>query len=145
MREFFGRLSTANKIGVIGAFIGYLVGMGAVFAVDPVAGLVIFAGTTILVIFCVWFFLGREFTRSRVLKSGEEAEATILEVRSTGVTINEVYPQIELLLEVRPRQGDTFKVKTKCLIDQVEIPGYQPGDVIAVTIDPRNKKRVAVG
>jgi len=56
-----------------------------------------------------------------------------------------VYPQIELLLEVHPRDGEPYQVKTKCLIDQADIPRYQPGNVIAVTIDRRNRKRVAVG
>lgn len=145
MREFFGRLSAANKVGVIGAFMGYLVGMGVIVAVKPVDGLVIFAGSSMLVVFCVWFFFGREFRRSRVLKEGEAAEATILSVRSTGVTINEVYPEIELLLEVRPAQGAPYQVKTKLLVDQVDIPGYQPGNVIAVTVDRKNKRKVAVG
>lgn len=90
MREFWGMLSAVNKVGVIGAFMGYLAGMGVIIAVKPVDGLVIFAGSGMLFAFCVWFFFGREFRRARVLKEGEAAEANILSVRSTGVTINEV-------------------------------------------------------
>lgn len=145
MREFFGRLSTVNKVGVIGAFLGYLVGMAAVFAVDRVAGLVVSAASVMIIVFCVWFFFGREFRNSRILKSGVEGEATVLGVRSTGVTINEVYPEIELLLEVQPGEGRPYRVKTKCLVDQVDVPGYRPGTVVPVTIDPKNRKRVAVG
>lgn len=145
MREFWGRLSTINKIGLIGALIGFLVGMGAVIAVDWVAGLVITAACILLVAFCVWFFFGSEFRRSRILREGEEAQATILSVRSTGKTINEVYPEIELGLEVQPPGGEPYKVKTRALIDQVDIPSYQPGNVIAVTIDRRNRKKVAAG
>jgi hypothetical protein len=145
MRELFKKLSTINKIGLIGALIGFLAGMAVIIIAKPVDGLVITAVSTILVLFCFWFFFGREVRRSKILRRGEEAEATILEVRSTGMTINMVYPQIELLLEVHPRDGEPYQVKTKCLIDQADIPGYQPGNVIAVTIDPKNRKRVAVG
>jgi len=76
--------------------------MAAVIIVNPLPGIVIVAVSLAIVFFCFWFFFGREIRRSKILESGEQADATILEVRSTGVTINEVYPQIELLLEVRP-------------------------------------------
>jgi hypothetical protein len=34
---------------------------------------------------------------------------------------------------------------SRLMVDQVDIPTYQPGNVIAVTIDRMNKKKVAVG
>lgn len=133
-----------NKIGLIGALLGFAAGMAAVIVVNPVTGLLIVAVSLAITIFCFWFFFGRELRRSRILKSGEQAEATILEVRSTGVTINEVYPQIELLLEVRSVGREPYRVKTRCLIDQVDIPTFQPGNTIAVTIDRKDRKKVAV-
>jgi len=84
VRDLYNRLGTVNKVGLFGAFIGFSVGMAAVIIVDPLRGSVIVAVSIALVIFCFWFFFGREVTRSRILKSGEPAEATILEVRSTG-------------------------------------------------------------
>jgi hypothetical protein len=144
VRDLYNRLGTVNKVGLFGAFIGFSVGMAAVIIVDPLRGSVIVAVSIALVIFCFWFFFGREVTRSRILKSGEPAEATILEVRSTGKTINEVYPEIELLLEVQPREGEPYRAKARCLIDQVGIPAFQPGNRIAVTIDPKHRKKIAV-
>ena len=117
MRDLYNRLGTVNKIGLAGVFIGFSVGMAAVIIANPRTGSIIVAVSIALVIFCFWFFFGREVTRSRILKSGEPAEATILEVRSTGVTINEVYPEIELLLEVQPGDGEPSRAKARCLID----------------------------
>ncbi len=145
MREFWGRLSTVNKVGVAGGLLGYLVGIAAVFAVDVVAGAVTFSACTLLIVLCVWFFFGREFASSRIRLEGTPAEATVLSIRSTGKTINEVYPEIELQLEVRPSEGQPYRAKARTLIDQVDFSSYQPGDVIPVTVDPRNKKRIAVG
>ena len=144
MREMFGRLSTVNKVGLIGAFVGYAIGMAAVIIADPVAGIIITVASTALVIFCLWFFFGREVSGNRIRATGVPAEATILSVRSTGKTINEVYPEIELQLEVRPGDGEPYRTKTRCLVDQVEIPSFQPGNVIGVMVDSKHRKKVAV-
>ena len=144
MRELWGRLSTVNKVGLIGAFVGYAIGMAAVTIADPVAGIIITIASTTLVIFCLWFFFGREVSGNRIRATGVPAEATILSVRSTGKTINEVYPEIELQLEVRPGDGEPYQARTRCLVDQVEIPGFQPGNVIAVMVDSKHRKKVAV-
>jgi hypothetical protein len=145
MKELWNRLSTVNKVGLIGAMIGFAVGMAAVIIVDRLTGVIIVAVCFALTIFCFWFFFGREVRSGRIRREGVPAQATILEVRSTGVVINEVYTQIELILEATPRDGEPYQVKTKCLIDQAAIPSYQPGNVISVTVDRKNKKEVAVG
>jgi hypothetical protein len=146
MRGLWNRLGTANKVGLIGAMLGFTAGLVVVVVVRPVAGLVIAAFSIGLTAFCFWFFFGREARRSRILTSGgEKAKATILEVRSTGVTVNEVYPQIELLLEIHPENADSYQVKNTCLIDQVDIPSFQPGDTITVVVDPKDRTQVAVG
>jgi hypothetical protein len=145
MKEFWDRLSTVAKVGLIGALLGYTVGMAAVVIAARLEGLVVVALCTALVVFCFWFFFGREFRSSRIRREGLPARATILEVRSTGIVINNVYPQIELLLEVQPEDGKPYRARTKCLIDQADIPTYQPGNVIEVTVDRKNRKKIAVG
>ncbi len=144
MRELWSRFSTPAKVGAFGALVGYTIGMVAVFVVSPVAGVVITILSALLIAFCLWFFFGKEVRRYRIQRTGVPARATILEVRSTGIKVNVFYPQIELLLEVQPENGEPYRVKTRCLIDQVDIPVYQPGNVIDVTVDPKNPKRVAV-
>jgi len=145
MKEFWGKLSLANKVGLFGALAGFLFGMAMVIVVGKVTGVILVAASVALVAFCVWFFFGREFRSNRILRDGVAAEATILKVRSTGVTIDEVYPQLELVLEVRPSQGEPYQARTRFLVDQVDMATYRPGNVISVTVDPKNKKKVAVG
>jgi hypothetical protein len=143
MRELWGRLSTVNKVGLFGALIGFLIGMGAVIIADPVTGIFIVAACVALTVFCFWFFFHADARRFKLQKSGVPATAEIIEVRSTGVTLNEVYPQVELLLEVHREGIEPYRVKTKFLIDQVDIPRYQAGNSISVMVDPGDKDKVA--
>ncbi len=77
--------------------------------------------------------------------TGEEAEARILEVTDTAVTVNERYPQIKLLLEVHPKTGEPYQVAIKTLINRMEIPQFQAGVTVPVVINPKNRKEVAIG
>jgi hypothetical protein len=49
--DLFRSFSLANRIGVIGAFLGYAVGMATVFLVDPVAGGIITGASLLLIAF----------------------------------------------------------------------------------------------
>ena len=80
-----------------------------------------------------------------ILKRGEPAEATILEVKETGITINNNYPIAKLVLEVHPPDGEPYRTEAKCMMDRFDIPAFQPGMVVQVTVDPKNRKKVAVG
>lgn len=144
MRELWNRFSLPAKIGAVGALLGFAAGMFAVFIVDVVAGLIITTLCVALLAFCLWFFFGSTVQRFNIIKRGEPAEATILEVHETGITINNNYPMAKLVLEVHPPDGEPFVTKAKCLMNRFDIPAYQPGMVVPVSIDPRNRKRVAV-
>lgn len=145
MRDLLNRLSTVNKVGLVGAMLGFTAGMVVILVADPWPGVLVVAGAVALAVFCFWFFFHREYRHARILRSGLPARASILEVRSTGVTINEVYPEIELLLEVRPEGSEPYQVRTTCLMDQVDMASFRPGDVIDVTVDAKDKHKVAVG
>ncbi len=101
------------------------------------------------VLFAVFYYalkwtLGPEVARRRLLESGEPAEATILQVTDTGVTMNNIYPVVKVLLEVRPQGRPPYQVETRMTVNRVDIPQVQPGTVVPVKIDPRSQKRVAV-
>lgn len=76
-------------------------------------------------------------------KHGVEAEATIVKVWDTGMTVNED-PVVGLLLEVRPSGGDSYQAETKALISRIDVPQFQPGNVVPVVYDPKDPKQVAV-
>jgi formate hydrogenlyase subunit 3/multisubunit Na+/H+ antiporter MnhD subunit len=52
------------------------------------------------------------------IKNGVTAQAKVLEVWDTGVSIND-NPQVGLLLEVSPPSGSPFQVKAKSLVSRL--------------------------
>ncbi|MCJ7644655.1 MAG: DUF3592 domain-containing protein [Candidatus Aminicenantes bacterium] len=76
-------------------------------------------------------------------ETGEPAEATILKIWDTGMTVNDD-PVVRFLLEVRPAGKPVYQAETKLRISRLDIPRFQPGAVMPVRIDPRNPKHVAL-
>ncbi|MCL4395013.1 MAG: hypothetical protein M1482_09470 [Chloroflexi bacterium] len=80
----------------------------------------------------------------QLLSKGVSAPAVILKVWETGVVMNEINPQIGLLLEVRPQKGAPFQAETKMFISMIQVPQFQPGVTLAVKYDPADPRKVAV-
>lgn len=76
-------------------------------------------------------------------KKGVSADATILEIWDTGISVNE-NPVVGLLLEVRPADRPAYQAKTKALVSRVHIPMVQPGLVVPVWLDPADPARVSL-
>ena len=76
-------------------------------------------------------------------KAGEPADATILQVWDTGMTLGHD-PVVGLLLQVNPREGTPFQARTKCLISRLDTSQFQPGNVVPVRFDPKDHTRVSV-
>jgi len=75
-------------------------------------------------------------------KTGQTAEATILEIRDSGITVNND-PVVDFVLEVRPEGKEAYKAKTRMRISRIEIPQFQPGALVQVNYDPNNPARVS--
>lgn len=76
--------------------------------------------------------------------SGVAAEAEVLSLWDTGITVNED-PVIGLRVEVRPAGRPPYPATIeKSLVSRLDVPWYQPGRVIPLRFDPRNPARVAV-
>lgn len=135
------------KIGLIIGLLGGLAGLAAGIWADPVSGS-IFAVIFIAIFGGVFMFVFRPifkplFESARLLKSGEPAEATILNIQDTGVTINNS-PQVKLTLEVRRRGYPKYQVDTKTIISRLQTSMYQPGMQVSVMVDPNDQNKVAV-
>ena len=158
MFGLFGRIGKIGiGCGVAAAVISFLVSLGVIIVVGITTDLPIWV-TVIMIVaillfdaafIAVFFFvfkwtLGPEMARRKLLESGEPAEATILKVTDTGVTMNNIYPVVKVLLEVRPQGRPPYQVETRMILSRVDIPQVQPGTVVPVKIDPRSQKRVAV-
>jgi hypothetical protein len=83
-----------------------------------------------------------QLSNPELLKKGQPAQAKILAVEDTGMTINEIYPAIKLTLEVYPPNGVPYQVTINQLIERMQIPLFQPGKMVPVVIDPDNREEV---
>jgi hypothetical protein len=77
------------------------------------------------------------------IKNGVDAQAKILKVWDTGMTIND-NPQIGLLLEVSPPGGSLFQVEAKTLVSRLQVANVQPGLTAEVRYDPEKPTRIRV-
>ena len=152
--------SRADKIGcLVGAIVGggfglfgivaVLMGAYKLMAKEGKAGL--FFGLLMLAILLlalsgftplIRFILWRLRTKA-LLEKGEPAVATVLEKSDTGWTVNTQY-QVELLLEVKRKDGTAYKAKIKTLISRLQPGNYDPGSVLEVRVDPKKANRVAI-
>jgi hypothetical protein len=78
-----------------------------------------------------------------VQATGEAAQATILELIDTGMTLNND-PVVDLVLEVRRTGQPAYRARTRTPVSRLAVPRFQPGAVVPVKVDPRNPDRVAL-
>lgn len=80
---------------------------------------------------------------SELHRIGMPAEATVLRIWDTGMTVNK-NPVVGFLLEVRPPDEAPWRAETKQLVSRLEIPRVRPGQVVAVRYDPADHRRVSL-
>lgn len=150
-------LSTGGKIGAVAGVLGAAAGVVAAYVAalagpggfrDKLGGL-IFVTVFVLVVFLIIFFVFRKVfgpvgTQRKLQRIGLPAEATILEIRETGWTVNNIYPVVKLKLEVRPPGGQPYQAEVQTIIGRLDIPACQPGAVVAVRYDPQDPSKVAM-
>jgi len=76
-------------------------------------------------------------------ETGEPADAKIIKIWDTGITVNND-PVVGFLLEVRPAGKPVYQAETKLRISRLDIPRFQPGTVMPVRIDPHDPNHVAL-
>jgi hypothetical protein len=124
------KINIGGWVGIIGGLIGLIVGIGAVIATAGRSSP--FITIFILVIFGGMFYLFyRLFFKpminaARLQKTGLPGKATILEVRDTGVTINN-NPQVKLMLEVKNSYGQKYKTQCRMLVSRINPNAFMPG------------------
>jgi hypothetical protein len=141
------KMNTAGWIGVIAGIVGLLVGVGAVIITAGETG--IYIGLGMLLLFGGLFFLFYQlFFKSlinnrRLQKTGIPGKARILEVKDTGVTINN-NPQVKLILEVKNSFGQKYSASCKVVVSRINPGAYSTGMEVPVRIDPKNELNVAL-
>jgi hypothetical protein len=92
-----------------------------------------------------------------ILQNGIPAQATILNVRQTGVLVNHQpqvvrqtgvlvnhQPQVAFDLEVHPPGDAPYQARAKAVIPMVNIPQFQPGAQVSVKIHPTDPTKVVL-
>ena len=125
---------------LFGLFSGLSVLMVIAICGGTLLSLAVTAGITIFAIRMVRKMVGPD--RS-VLASGIPAMARIVNVRQTGMMVNN-QPQIAFQLEVHPPSGSAYQVETKAVIPMINIPQFQPGAEIPVKIHPADPSKVVL-
>jgi hypothetical protein len=86
--------------------------------------------------------------RTGVLETGLPAQAVILsiEMGDRKLTYRGVDERwlVVLELEVQPSDGPAFEAKAEHYVPILEIPRFQPGEIVDVRYDPQDKSKVAV-
>lgn len=141
------KMNAGVWIGLIGGIVGLLAGVIAVIATAGSMGL--YMGIGMLVLFGGMFYLFyRLFFKplinaSRLQKTGLPGTARILEVKDTGVTINN-NPQVKLILEVKNSFGQKYTTECRVLVPRINPGAYQVGMELPVKIDPKNEMNVVL-
>ena len=141
------KMNAGIWIALIGGGIGLLAGVIAVITTAGSMG--IYMGVGMLVLFGGMFYLFyRLFFKpiinaSRLQKTGLPGTARILEVRDTGVTINN-NPQVKLKLEVKTSFGQKYTTECRVLVSRINPNAYSPGMEVPVKIDPKNEMNVVI-
>jgi hypothetical protein len=82
---------------------------------------------------------GNKKKKERILTDGISAQAVVIDVADTGVTIND-NPRVKLTLQVQPEGDAPFEATKKVTVSRVEIP--RPGDKYFVRYDPADPSEV---
>jgi hypothetical protein len=87
-------------------------------------------------------FTGEKEAR-QIRATGVPAEATVVQIWDTGVTVNND-PVVGFLLDVQPSNQGPFQARTKALVSRLAVPRVQPGAHLRVFFDPKDTTRVAI-
>ena len=141
------KMNAGIWIAIIGGGLGLLAGIVAVITTARLTGsylgvgmMVIFIGVFYL---CYRIFFKPIINASRLQKNGLPGKATILEVKDTGVTINN-NPQVKLMLEVKNSFGQKYNAQCRVMVSRLNPGMFMPGMEVAVKIDPKNEQNVVI-
>jgi hypothetical protein len=93
--------------------------------------------------FLLWRLYKGNAANNAILTTGIRAPALVLEVATTGVTVNQS-PQVRIGVQVQPADGPTFPAQLTAYVSIVAIPRIQPGCIITVRYDPTDHSKVAM-
>lgn len=92
-----------------------------------------------------FFFMRRVMGgNARLVASGIPGTALVLDVRDTGVTINQVNAVLEARLQVTIPGQAPYETTAEVTLGRMSWGALQPGMTVAVKVDPKRPERVAI-
>ena len=132
---------TRLVVGVV-VYIAYLLAIMLTLQYSVLLYLVLlFAGVAVLLVAFYSGWLTRPGNYNRLMKNGLEASAEILEMKDTGVTINN-NPYVRLKLRVHPDGQPAYETSIGELVSRIAFPSV--GDTLKVRYDPAKPQDVIV-
>lgn len=115
------------------------IGDTIVWTIVPIVGITV-AGLV------VFFFLLRRIMGAdrRLLAGGIPGAALVLDVRDTGVTINNVNAVLAARLQVTLPGEAPYETTAEVTLGRMNWGALQPGMTVAVKVDPKDRTRVAI-
>jgi hypothetical protein len=127
-----------------------LIGGGVYFIFDrpPGGGIDYFIPTAMMWFFAILMFtvfvpMVSRLNHGKLLATGEQATATIVDVRDTGTTVNE-RPAFKFTLDVRNPDGTTTRTTTHQIVERTSLGALRPGLEVPVRVDPKRRTKVAI-
>jgi hypothetical protein len=113
--------------------------------------IVVSIAATVIPIVLIFRWLGKmRGANQQLLMNGIPAQARVVQMGATGLTVNES-PQLNVVLEVHPPQGPGYRAPAVPLMATIQafVPVYamgrvQPGTFVPVRFDPMNPQNVAI-
>jgi hypothetical protein len=116
----------------------------AIIIILTLGGIFVSLAFTLLMIVVIRKWVKSAFgPDQKLLQQGVPAQATILKIWDTGVTLND-NPQVGMLLEIQAPNREPFRVEMKSIISRLALAQVQPGRVVPVRYDPENPSKVAL-
>lgn len=78
-----------------------------------------------------------------ILAIGTPAIGTIVRLVDTRTTINDD-PVVEFVVRVVPVEGTAYEARARALVSRLDVPQFQPGRVVPVRYDPKDRTRIAL-
>ena len=127
----------------LGLYLAYL--FGIIFVVLPYSIslylVLLVAGVIAFLVTMQKGWLTRPGNYDRLMQHGIEARATILEMKDTGITLNNS-PFIKLRLRIEPPDGPAYEKSMSVGVSRINFPSV--GDTLSVRIDPQKPRDVII-
>lgn len=102
------------------------------------------SGGTMLILACVGLpFLIAARNGQRLLATGVPAQAVIVSMADTGVTINN-QPLVSFLLMVRTQDGQSYEVTHRQSLPRLTMGAVVPGVTLPIKVDRERRDRVRI-